>query len=379
MEWGYKIPPWGLAETDQNAACGTVEPICSLGGQANGADCSVDLKLGGSSNPELPEKREDQPEMTTVAVSSSSPSKRARAPNAAGQNVSCSVDGCESDLSECREYHRRHKVCEGHSKTPVVKVGGVEQRFCQQCSRFHLLVEFDEVKRSCRKRLDGHNRRRRKPQPESISSASLFPIPQGTRFSAYPPISQTHLSKPNNWSAADKTEENAVQAHHSPLHFNDSQQHIPGSFSHNYGERKQFSFDRTGIEPSMCQPLLKIVCSAESSGDEIFSDGLMQALDADCALSLLSSPTQTSSVHVGQMLPASLISSSQYSSLEHFAGTQPLRGVLPTAFSCSRAKDGQAGGVVVSDADGLPCQDMFQVGSEELPDSVSESLPFSWQ
>lgn len=35
--------------------------------------------------------------------------------------------------------------------------------------RFHSLVEFDEVKRSCRKRLDGHNRRRRKPQPDSLS------------------------------------------------------------------------------------------------------------------------------------------------------------------------------------------------------------------
>lgn len=32
--------------------------------------------------------------------------------------------------------------------------------------RFHSLGEFDEGKRSCRKRLDGHNRRRRKAQPE---------------------------------------------------------------------------------------------------------------------------------------------------------------------------------------------------------------------
>lgn len=35
--------------------------------------------------------------------------------------------------------------------------------------RFHSLGEFDEGKRSCRKRLDGHNRRRRKPQPDSLS------------------------------------------------------------------------------------------------------------------------------------------------------------------------------------------------------------------
>ncbi|KAL5658651.1 hypothetical protein ACJX0J_031814, partial [Zea mays] len=47
-------------------------------------------------------------------------------------------------------------------------------RFCQQCSRFHLLAEFDEAKRSCRKRLDGHNRRRRKPQPDTMSSGSFM-------------------------------------------------------------------------------------------------------------------------------------------------------------------------------------------------------------
>ena len=34
-------------------------------------------------------------------------------------------------------------------------------------SRFHLLGEFDDGKRSCRKRLADHNRRRRKPQPNA--------------------------------------------------------------------------------------------------------------------------------------------------------------------------------------------------------------------
>ena len=46
--------------------------------------------------------------------------------------------------------------------------------------RFHLLVEFDEVKRSCRKRLDGHNRRRRKPQPDPLNAANLFTNHQGS-------------------------------------------------------------------------------------------------------------------------------------------------------------------------------------------------------
>jgi len=41
--------------------------------------------------------------------------------------------------------------------------------------RFHPLSEFDEGKRSCRRRLAGHNRRRRKTQPEDVSSKLLAP------------------------------------------------------------------------------------------------------------------------------------------------------------------------------------------------------------
>ncbi|PWA86710.1 Transcription factor, SBP-box [Artemisia annua] len=109
----------------------------------------------------------------------SSSAKRAKTPasSTGGSNnisiiVSCLVDGCTADLGQCREYHRRHKVCEIHSKTAKVTIAGRDQRFCQQCSRFHSLAEFDEGKRSCRKRLDGHNRRRRKPQADSLSKTT---------------------------------------------------------------------------------------------------------------------------------------------------------------------------------------------------------------
>lgn len=47
----------------------------------------------------------------------------------------CQVEGCHVALTEAKDYHRRHKVCEAHSKAPKVVVLGVEQRFCQQCSR----------------------------------------------------------------------------------------------------------------------------------------------------------------------------------------------------------------------------------------------------
>ncbi|XP_058748615.1 squamosa promoter-binding-like protein 15 [Vicia villosa] len=86
----------------------------------------------------------------------------------------CQVEGCKVDLSGTKAYYSRHKVCCMHSKSPSVVVSGLDQRFCQQCSRFHQLPEFDQGKRSCRRRLAGHNERRRKPQPSSVFT-SHFP------------------------------------------------------------------------------------------------------------------------------------------------------------------------------------------------------------
>ncbi|KAL3364060.1 hypothetical protein AABB24_013016 [Solanum stoloniferum] len=85
---------------------------------------------------------------------------------------SCQAEKCNVDLSDAKQYHKRHKVCEYHAKAQVVIVAGLRQRFCQQCSRFHELTEFDESKRSCRRRLAGHNERRRKITSSSSSSSS---------------------------------------------------------------------------------------------------------------------------------------------------------------------------------------------------------------
>ncbi|CAM0946569.1 unnamed protein product [Alopecurus aequalis] len=88
-----------------------------------------------------------------------------------GGNVRCQVEGCGVELRDAKEYHRKHRVCEAHTKSPRVVVAGQERRFCQQCSRFHPLSEFDQKKRSCRRRLSDHNARRRKPQPDAFSFA----------------------------------------------------------------------------------------------------------------------------------------------------------------------------------------------------------------
>ncbi|XP_062212906.1 squamosa promoter-binding-like protein 6 [Phragmites australis] len=92
--------------------------------------------------------------------------KKIRVQGGSSSGPACQVEGCGADLTAAKDYHRRHKVCEMHAKATTAVVGNAIQRFCQQCSRFHLLQEFDEGKRSCRRRLAGHNRRRRKTHPE---------------------------------------------------------------------------------------------------------------------------------------------------------------------------------------------------------------------
>ncbi|KAL3652573.1 hypothetical protein CASFOL_002254 [Castilleja foliolosa] len=79
----------------------------------------------------------------------------------------CVVERCQADLSGFKKYYQKHRVCVVHSKAPLVLVDGFSQRFCQQCSRFHDVSEFDDTKRSCRRRLAGHNERRRKSWIES--------------------------------------------------------------------------------------------------------------------------------------------------------------------------------------------------------------------
>lgn len=74
---------------------------------------------------------------TSGGVSSSS--KKGRVGSMQGaQPPRCQVEGCKVDLSGAKAYYSRHKVCSMHSKSPTVIVAGIEQRFCQQCSRSHL-------------------------------------------------------------------------------------------------------------------------------------------------------------------------------------------------------------------------------------------------
>ncbi|GJM92036.1 hypothetical protein PR202_ga08463 [Eleusine coracana subsp. coracana] len=289
MDWDAKmLPSWDL---------GTV-----VGPSSGGA---LDLKLGGPTSWKAVAAA-SAPLPAPSSSPSSAPAKRPRSGQAQQAVPACSVEGCTADLSKCRDYHRRHKVCEAHSKTPVV-VNGQQQRFCQQCSRFHLLGEFDEVKRSCRKRLDGHNRRRRKPQPDPLNPGALFANHHGvTRFASYPQLFSAPSMADSKWSATIvKTEADAFNDHYYPaVHLNNG-----ASSLFNGKDRKHFPFLTPHGDDAAaalgCQPFT-ITPSSESSSKQ--SNG-------NCALSLLSdnqTPAQLmipnaqplgAALHYGNRLP----------------------------------------------------------------------------
>ncbi|KAL7603154.1 hypothetical protein Lser_V15G18501 [Lactuca serriola] len=165
----------------------------------------------------------------------------------------CKVHGCNKSLVSCKDYHKRHKVCELHSKTAKVIVHGVEQRFCQQCSRFHLLKEFDDGKRSCRKRLADHNERRRKPH--SSRHGRLLPPyhPTGTKVKG---------------STKTRARSSIIDIDQYPSLYVDNNEYIQASNSH----------------------LFPFLNKDQSGGEEDFI-----TMDSTCALSPLSSQSHGSS------------------------------------------------------------------------------------
>ena len=83
------------------------------------------------------------PKSSSGSASSSAgatPPKKGRGGAVQGaQPPRCQVEGCKVDLSDAKAYYSRHKVCGMHSKSPKVIVAGIEQRFCQQCSRLAMI------------------------------------------------------------------------------------------------------------------------------------------------------------------------------------------------------------------------------------------------
>ncbi|KAK4747320.1 hypothetical protein SAY87_026357 [Trapa incisa] len=385
MDWNLRAPSWGFAEFAQETLPNINEAgsgSSSFGGSSEATgDFSVDLKLGQVSNP-VNEQAEGKWKIeNSVSKKASWPqgsTKRPRGANDGAQVVSCLVEGCYADLSNCREYHRRHKVCELHSKTPEVTIGGLKQRFCQQCSRFHSLEEFDEGKRSCRKRLEGHNRRRRKPQSDPlVCPVNCLSNYQGAQFSTFcnPHVYPSAALERNcTWIRMDNRSnaEGILYNHHHqqmPVHLG-MHSLIPGSSSGIYGEggEKQSPLlqgHQTDLESSsFSQPLHTESGGWNSRNNDMFYDGMLplQVQDSDCALSLLSSP-QMQTTRVGMMRP--LIPPGLLGGGNHTQGLVPVDSVLVSSHG-SEANIECHGG-------------MFHMGSHgPTGNEASQTLPFRW-
>ena len=55
------------------------------------------------------------------------------------------VAGCDKDISTDKQYYRRHRICPRHLNANAI--GSSLQRFCQQCSAFQPVGDFDDNKR----------------------------------------------------------------------------------------------------------------------------------------------------------------------------------------------------------------------------------------
>lgn len=118
-----KAEPTGGSPTLE-ASVGSGEPL--LGLKLGKRMYFEDISAGGNGkNSSFP----------AVCGSYSTSAKRSRSNSQTTQAALCQVEGCGLDLSSAKDYHRKHRVCENHSKSPKVIVGGLERRFCQQCSR----------------------------------------------------------------------------------------------------------------------------------------------------------------------------------------------------------------------------------------------------
>ncbi|KAL5976056.1 Squamosa promoter-binding-like protein [Asimina triloba] len=111
-------------------------PKCSLSASASSSSSSSSSSSPSSAAAQA-SAAGGSTSMAAAATSAAAAvgSRKGRGVVHGGQPPRCQVEGCRADLSGVKAYYCRHKVCGVHSKASNVVVAGIEQRFCQQCSR----------------------------------------------------------------------------------------------------------------------------------------------------------------------------------------------------------------------------------------------------
>ncbi|KAL7178044.1 hypothetical protein ACSBR2_031244 [Camellia fascicularis] len=125
--------------------------------------------------PELDEKLEEEERLQPGKKKARTVRPAAGGKAKAKANARCQVVGCEADISELKGYHKRHRVCLQCANASDVGIDGQRKRYCQQCGKFHILSDFDEGKRSCRRKLERHNNRRRRKASEATVAVEREP------------------------------------------------------------------------------------------------------------------------------------------------------------------------------------------------------------
>ncbi|GJS99370.1 putative reverse transcriptase domain-containing protein [Tanacetum coccineum] len=88
-----------------------------------------------------------------------------------GAGICCFATTLHLTRKEYKPYVSKNQMDEEHQ---WIGNWNVAKCMAAATKRFHSIKEFDEGKRSCIKRLHGHNHRRRKPQPDTSRAASVF-------------------------------------------------------------------------------------------------------------------------------------------------------------------------------------------------------------
>ncbi|KAF2311490.1 hypothetical protein GH714_024293 [Hevea brasiliensis] len=312
MDWNSKENYWDLTDFKREAI-----PIIDEFHRTSGGEFSIDLKLG--------------------RVSSNSNDKSINQRKKPGPGVSKTKfhlqyqrRGHDQEIMELRQ--RFALLMDAIQTLPIVEttIGVI---------RFHSLEEFDEGKRSCRKRLDGQTGDEGSLSQtsyrvlEAFCPISMFPSTDeifnllftGTHMLPFPSphVYPTTTVVSPTWSGIVNGEVDAS------THFGLQQQmHIPGKQNLFFGSSssgsnklgwKQFPFFQVDKPPTsstpsppheafICQPLLRnkipLSDSSVAGSYSIFCDRLAtitQVQDSNCALSLLSSTqTQTYGNHIVQ-------------------------------------------------------------------------------
>ncbi|KAI4345510.1 hypothetical protein L6164_012625 [Bauhinia variegata] len=166
--------------------------------------------------------------------------KRPRTMRASAGIARCQVPGCEADISELKGYHKRHRVCLRCANASTVMLDGEAKRYCQQCGKFHILSDFDEGKRSCRRKLERHNnRRRRKPTDSRTAVENETQSVLQTEAAKF----DSEVGKDNSYLSDEMTEKGG------PLEHEDGQvtTQCPVPATQNINSDSGVSFDASGV------------------------------------------------------------------------------------------------------------------------------------